>query len=53
MSMDGENTDQRQGHQVRQGNARWLRLLCNPKTVHTLISLGQLLVSVVRLFSGQ
>lgn len=53
MSMDGEKTDRRQGQQVRRGNARWLRLLCNPKTVQTLIALGQLLVSVVRIFSGQ
>lgn len=49
---DGPIADQRQGRRSRKRGKRWLRHLRNPGTVRALISIGRLVVEVVRLFQS-
>ena len=47
---EGRVADQRQGRRSRKRGKGWLRHLRNPATVRALISIGRLIVEVVRIF---
>ena len=47
---DGPIADQRQGRRPRSNRWNWLRLFQTTGTVRTLISAGQLVVEIVRMF---
>ena len=52
MSKVGKATEQRRGRKVRTRRRGWFCCLRNPLTVRFLISIGQLIVELVRMFES-
>lgn len=49
---EGLAADQRQGRRSRKRVKGWLRHLRNPATIRTLISIGRLIVELVRILKS-